>query len=316
MAEKIEKILKSICGSPDHPLIIGDIAIPCYVLEDDTRVLVQRGLQSGLGMGYTVSRQGGNRLTRFLEGKRINPCVSNSLKGVLINPIKFRSPSGLAFGYPATILVDICEAVLKARDEGRLWKQQLHIAERCDVLIRAFARVGIIALIDEATGFQEVRTRFALVRILERFIAEDLQPWVKTFDDAFYKEIFRLNDWPYRPESIKRPGVIGHWTNDIIYERLAPGVREELHRIVERDDKGRPKHRLFQRLTSGVGHPKLREHLAAVIAVMKLSNTWRRFMANLNIALPKWGDTYMLLDEKDENFETNLKDYLKVNSPN
>ena len=77
--------------------------------------------------------------------------------------------------------------------------------------------------------------------------------------------MFRLRDWQYYQFSVKRPSVAGRITNDIIYERLAPGVLDELRRITPRDTKGRTKYRYHQRLTSDIGHPALREHLASVL---------------------------------------------------
>src|SRR5712692_10382868 len=38
------RLVKATHGSPDRPLRIGDLEIPCYVLEDGRRVLVQRGM--------------------------------------------------------------------------------------------------------------------------------------------------------------------------------------------------------------------------------------------------------------------------------
>jgi P63C domain len=69
-----------------------------------------------------------------------------------------------------------------------------------------------------------------------------------------------------------RPRYCGHLTNNIIYDRLAPKVREELLKVTPRRPKGRLKHHLHRRLTDEVGHPKLREHLASVTTIMKLSN--------------------------------------------
>ena len=114
---------------------------------------------------------------------------------MLDNPIRFLTPSGIGHGYPASILVDLCTAVLSARDAGALKTSQAHIALRADILIRGLATVGIIALVDEATGYQEVREQRALATILERFIAKELQPWTKTFPYEFYSEIFRLRRW-------------------------------------------------------------------------------------------------------------------------
>jgi P63C domain len=162
-----------------------------------------------------------------------------------------------------------------------------------DRLRGGFATVGIIALVDEATGFQEFRTRDALARILERFVAKELRPWIKTFPTEFYRQIYRLNGWDYS-EKAGRPGVIGHWTNNIVYKRLAPGVLDELRRLTPRDEKGRLRNKLFQWLTEDIGHPKLREHLAGVIMLMKYSPDWRIYMERLDREYPQWGSTLML----------------------
>jgi len=92
-----------------------------------------------------------------------------------------------------------------ADDAGVLLPTQKHIAQKCKILLRGFATVGIIALVDEATGFQEVRDRIALQKILDKFITDEWAKWTKTFPDEFYKELFRLKDIPYPPTSMKRP---------------------------------------------------------------------------------------------------------------
>ena len=180
-----------------------------------------------------------------------------------------------AFGYPAELLPKVCDVFLDADQAGALAKGQKHIAAQAQVLIRGLAHVGIIALVDEATGYQDERARDALARILEAFIAKELRPWVRTFPTDFYKEMFRLRKIPYR-EDVKRPQYIGVLTNDLIYSRLAPGVLDELRRVTPRDEKGRLKTHLHRRLTEDVGHPKLQQHLSAVTALMKASDTWER----------------------------------------
>ncbi len=192
----------------------------------------------------------------------------------------------------------VCDAYLKARDDDALPHNQLHVAKQAEILIRALAHVGIIALVDEATGYQDVRARYALEKILEKFIAEELRKCVKTFPDDFYKEIFRLRKWPYKPWLVKRPGVIGKWTNDLVYDRLAPGVPEELRRKNPKMPTGNRRHKHFQWLTSDIGDPRLREHMAATIALMKASNNWDHFVRAMNRALPRYGDTIeMALEE-------------------
>lgn len=294
--------VKAICGSPDHPLVIGDLEIPCYVLEGEKRVLVQRSMIKALGMSRGSSGgTGGDRLAKFIAGKRISEFVPDELRGVTISPIRFITPhGGLAYGYEATVLADICEAVLAARKAGQLQHQQDRIADQCEILMRGFARVGIIALVDEVTGYQYIRARRSLEQILKKFISEELQRWVKTFPDEFYEQLFKLRGWD-ASDITKRPGVAGRLTVDIVYKRLAPAVIDELYKQTPRDERGRLRHRLFQRLTPDYGHPRLREHLSAVIALMKATKRWDSFYAMLNRALPQYNATLpMLLDFKEK----------------
>ena len=114
------------------------------------------------------------------------------------SPIRFIPPIGApADGYEATILPDICAVIIEAGRQGKLGKRLAHLAERCAILQHGFATLGIIALVDEATGYQDVRARDALAKILERFVAKELQPYVRTFPPEFYKQIFRLYGWDY-----------------------------------------------------------------------------------------------------------------------
>ena len=158
---KKKKPLKVIAGAPDRPLVIGEIEIPCYVLEGETRVLSQRGLQSsiGLGTGGGTRQIGAPRLAEFLGFFARKGIDIHNLAARLEMPIKFQPPGGgrTAYGYPATLLVDLCNMVLEARKQGALLTRQQRIAERCELLIRGFATVGIIALVDEATGYQAIR---------------------------------------------------------------------------------------------------------------------------------------------------------------
>lgn len=293
-----KKPLAVICGSEDRPLRLAGMEIPAYVLEDGVRVLSQRGLQGGIGLSLSGgSKPGEQRMASLVSALEAKGVDTKDLAARIKKPILFSPPGGgrAAFGYEATLLADLCDVILEARREGKLQKQQEHVAAQCEILVRGFARVGIIALVDEATGYQDLRARDALADILEAFIADELRKWVRTFPADFYKEIFRLNGWQYpKISSSKRPSVIGHWTNDLIYDRLAPGVRDELHRLTPRDEKGRLKNKLFQYLSEDVGHPKLREHLSIVVALMRACDDWPEFKQKIDRALPRWGDTYLL----------------------
>jgi hypothetical protein len=298
VAAKRERALlpKATHGSSDKPLKIGDIEMPCYVLADGTRVLSQRGLIAGIGMSSGATKSGDVRQVAFFELDAIKPFLVNDLAVALKSPIKFTPLHGgkPANGYPATILADICETVLAARRAGVLPARQLGIADQCEVLVRGFARVGIIALVDEATGYQKDRARDALAKILEAFVAKELQPYVRKFPAEFYEEMFRLRGLPFDTTSVKKPMYFGHLTNDVVYRRLAPGVWKELKQKTKKNATGRPAHHLHRLLTPDVGDPRLKDLLTKVVTVMQLSDKWGDFKLKLDRVAPAYDETLQL----------------------
>lgn len=287
-------------------LHIGEVEIPCFVLEGGRRVLYQRALVAALGMSRGSSGQsGGDRLAKFTGGKALEPFVSEDLLEVTTAPIRFRTPSGaLAYGYEATVLADICDVVLAARGAGRLQKQQMHIADQCEMLVRGFARVGIIALVDEATGYQEERKRDELQKLLAAYISPELLPWAEMFPAEFYSEIFRLRGWKWESKGGRRPRLVGKLTNFIVYDRLPVPVVEELRAINPVRKDGRRKDKIFQWMTEEIGHPVLKGHLIGSIALMRATpdGQWARFARMLDRAYPKPGEIRqeVLFDEVDD----------------
>ena len=259
-------------------LKIGDMELECYVLEDGRRVLHQRGLLKALGMARGGSSHGGDRLAKFVGGKILKPYDKKDLSAGT-RPFLFRTPRGpVAIGFEATILADICEIVLDASDAGVLQKQQLHIAQRCSILHRGFARVGITALVDEATGYEKDKVKSDLLRILEAYIAKELLPWTKRFPDEFYEQMFRLKGWEYPPRTSRRPKLVGKLTEQLIYKRLPLGVLEDLRSknpVVYED--GSRKHRHHQLLTEEIGNPHLEKQVIAVTTLMRVSRDWSEF---------------------------------------
>ena len=286
---------KALYGSPDRPLKIGDLEISCYVLDDGRRVITQGGMLTALSMSKgTATKGGGDRVGNFLATKSLKDYVSNSLREVIINPIRYKAHGVWAYGYEATILPEICDAVLKAREEGKLNYQQTHIAKQCEVLVRAFARVGIVALVDEATGYQEIRDREALQEILRRYISEELLKWVKTFPMDFYKQIFRLKGWNWNDGRMSP--IVGSIVNDLVYARLAPGVLDELRKRNPVTERGYRAHKHFQHLTTDVGHPALTRHLYELIGMSRPFSVgqWDQYYELVDRTFPKMNVTLSL----------------------
>jgi hypothetical protein len=291
-------------GSPDKPLMIGGAELVCYVLEDGTRLITQEGFLSALGrakkakggQGAGLAENAVDKTPSFLAANNLKPFIN---KGLIesTTPIVFRTPSGSkAFGYKAELLPKVCNVYLQARDASVALASQAHVIKAADILIRGLAEVGIIALVDEATGYQKDRAKNALAKILETFVAKELQPYMKTFPADYYEQLFRLRGLPYPPEVASfRPQYFGKLTNDIIYKRIAPGLLLELKKQNEKDEK---KGKLFQRLTLDVGYQKLRDHIASTVMAMKLSKDYPDFIEKMNRFYPRFGDT-MLLDLED-----------------
>lgn len=274
-----EALPRAVYGADDRPVRIGELEIPCYVLNDERRVLTAAGLQMAMSIAQGGSmKKGMSRLELFISGKGISPFIFNELKGRVASPIIFITTGGAkAYGYEAEMLVELCEAVLAARAAGALQKQQLTIAHRCEMIVRGLARVGIVALVDEVTGFQEHRRRDALHNILKAYISPELLPWTQRFPDVFYEEMFRLHGWDYDPSSVRRPGVVGKFTNQFVYEQLPSGVLDELRRKNPKSETGHRKLRHHQFLTEDVGHPHLEKQITKIVTLMQAAETWPQF---------------------------------------
>lgn len=275
---------------------LGNVTIPCAVLADGRRLLTQQGVLRAIGRARSAkggqgATGGVDRPPAFLAAKNLKRFIDKELKAST-RAIRFKTSSGVsAFGYTADLLPEICSVYLAARDEEVLTDKQKRIATQCSILLRGLANVGITALVDEATGYQAIRARDELATILEKFVAREIQKWIRTFDIEFYEMICKLRGEPMERVT-KRPLYFGRITNDLVYRRLAPGVLQELEKMNPADDRGVRRHKHFQGLTPEFGHPKLREHLAAVTTAMKFAfhagMRWQEFRKMLNKTMPKW----------------------------
>lgn len=281
-------------------LKIGGAEIPCAVLEHGervVRVIVQREV-----VGLLTGNKKGD-LGRYLDAQNLQPFVPEKFKNrvledaVIVVEINGRK----SFCYEGEDIVDICKMYLDARKAGNvLLKNQIQLADRAEILVTSLAKTGITGLIDEATGYQQFRARDALQSYLDKILRKELAAWVKTFPDEFFKELFRLKKWHWTGTT-RRPGVVGKYINDLIYDRLGPGVLDELQKRNPTDAKGRRKVKHFQWLTEDIGNPALAQHMYATIGFMRASDSWDAFKNTFYKAYPKKGDNLALAFTFDEN---------------
>lgn len=293
-----------------EPLKIGDMELECAVLKNKTRVITQASFLRSLGRSRSPKAGTGvfatvDNLPFFLQAKAFQPFITEEVL-MSTNPIFYRTRAGgKGVGYDARLLPQVAEVYLRFRDarlaeDGEIPAQYEHIIAAADILMRGLASVGILALVDENTGFEKDRARGDLEKILAEFVAKELRPWVKTFPDEFYENLFRLRGLVFPKDRITKPKYFGHLTNDIIYRRLAPGVLRELKETIPRNADGRPKGKFFQKLTENIGYRKLLEHLGSVITLMRLSKDYDGFKKYLDDLHPPYHQTLPLRFDEPE----------------
>lgn len=256
-------------------LTINGFSVPCAVLKNGQRVVSSRSV-TGL---LTGNIKGG--LQRYLQPKNLQPYLPEKLKNTdLDDCIKYEVNGSKAYGFDAELIVDLCNMYIKAREEDALLPKQLPLAHQAQIIISSLAKVGIVGLIDEVTGYEKVREKDALQALLDKYLLKEYATWAKRFPDEFYTEIFRLKNWTFKDLN-KKPSVIGKYTTDLVYDRIAPDLTKKLKELTPKKSV-----RLHQFLTLDLGVPALNNHISNVITIMKLSKNWDQFMENLNKLFP------------------------------
>jgi hypothetical protein len=284
---------------------IGAATITCAVLPDGKRIITQAAFLTALGRSRSPKAGTGvfstvDGLPFFLQAKALQPFISNELIESA-TPIFYRTKKGeKGVGYDALLLPKVAEVYLQFRDamikeHGKVPKYSEHIVIAADILIRGLANVGIIALVDEATGYQEYRDRHELNKLLEKYVRKELLPWSQRFPLDYYKEMFRLRGWDFRPlNPAKGPRFAAQITDKIVYNQLPPDVLDQLKRKNPVTYKhGRRKHKLFQFLTEDIGNPHLEKQVASVTTLMRAAPNWKVFEMLFTRAFPsskKQGD--------------------------
>lgn len=287
-------------------LRLGGAVIPSAVLDDKRRVLTQSDVMRALGRARQAKGRsyydGDVNLPAFITAKNLKPFIPNELYVTSSQIVFRRKKGGKAFGYPAELLPKICGVFIDADDAGKLDKRQQHIAARARILLRGLAETGIIALVDEATGYQDDRPKDELQKILAAYISPTLLPWTERFPIEFFKEMFRVYGWPWPFSDDEYRGPLGpryagKIIKKIIFENLPPGVLEELERLNPPNQKWQRKSRMSQLLTSDIGHPHVEKLVAVATALFRISDNRESFWRAYSKAFPKVGDQLELLGD-------------------
>lgn len=305
--QRVRKIMDSDVELPkathQGKMAVGGLELDCYVLEDGRRVFHKRGMARALGM----KSGGGNVFMRAMQRKGLGSALDTKLLKKILNPINFKPlTQDLAHGYEAEILVSVCKAVIRANDAGKLTASQQGLVAQATILLNAFAKVGVTALIDEATGFQQVRSPDALRILVQQYIEEEKREWEKQFPDEYYDELNRL----YGSKRLtltgsgaviqNRPQHFAKFTRTYVYQPLENGaVLQELDRLNPKiGSKGTRRARFHQHLTQGYGIEKLKRQVHEAMTLMKVSDTVAQFKKLFAKRFPQRGEQLSLLEDE------------------
>ena len=238
-------------------LTIGDVEMECHVLNDFRRVLTQREMVRVLS---PAGRESGN-LAGYFQSKAF---ADKPLDLGAVIPFRVPGTQYVAHGYEATTLIEICERYLEARDEGLLRGGQKKLAVQAEIVIRSCAKVGIIALIDEATGYDKFKTKQEYQLKLQAFIADELQEWARMFPDDFWFELARLENIHYSPRA--RPLRWGKYVMMFVYDAIDEDIGKELRKKNPDPHYLQNHHQWLKKF----GRDKVHDQITKVVTIMKL----------------------------------------------
>lgn len=266
-------------------LKIADKEIPCAVLENGSRIISQTGLFEAFDRPRTGKIKN-EKFPSIISARNLYPLVDQNIleKSQVIH--YYHTNGRISTGHDAELIPLLCELYIDAKEKDIIHPSQEKHYERAMILLRSLAKVGITALIDEATGYQIDRESQALQKLLEQYIAKDLMEWQKRFPNTYYKEIFKLHNWEYNAASNLRPAMIGKFTNKYVYDLFPKEVMDEIRSknpVVKSENASFRRNRLHQYLTTNIGIPQLDNHITRLITIMRLSKTVEQFEENFQI---------------------------------
>lgn len=327
---------KRLRATNEGKVQIGNMDLNCAVLEDGTRIITYSAVFEAFGRTKRGAQKDDSRvhtMPAFLNAKNLQSFVDEELLALLMQ-IEYTDINGsVRTGYNALILPRLCKVYLDARAAGinpvtgkpYLARQQEPLARASEILLLGLSNVGIIALVDEATGYQYDREKDELQKILALYVSPDILQWQLTFRNNFYQEIFRLRKWNFTPGGIsKRPGVVGIYTIKYIYNMLPPNVYKTIKAKTPRSAAGNPTARYFQFLTPDIGYEHLKNQIITVQTLMSVARNWSEFE---DLFARKFGQRALDFDEKPESpkqlppakptnaFDASLKGLLSIPPP-
>jgi hypothetical protein len=250
-----------------------DLEIPCYILSDGQRVIGRTSTAEML-----TGIKGSGNLESYLKTAAFRPFID--FEKIQSRMVSFRLPEveGLETnvrGLSADELIGVCQGLVAALDAStrpdsttRLTSRQIEMALKASMFLSSCAKVGLDALIDEATGYQYERAADALQVKLKAYLEDEMRPWEKTFPDELWREFGRLTNW--KGTVTQRPKYWGKLVMELIYDYLDKDVADWLRNNAPKPRGGQNYH---QWLSDQYGLKKLIEHIWMVVGMATACNS-------------------------------------------
>lgn len=273
----------------------GKTKVRCAVLENETRVISSNSTFKAFGRPAHGRRKnlGEEQLPPILTANNLKPFFTEQTRKIA-QLIFYRHTNGtISSGYDAQIIPEICDIYEDAYEAGVLQKHtQEPIIPYVKAVRRVLSRIGITALVDEATGYQYIKEEREFQKLLDRIISSEYRPWTKQFPLPFFKEIYRLYDWDWelatqnqkhdkygQPKKPQTPSCVGNFINKYIYNALGEEVLKKLKEVNPKNKNGNRPRRFTSHLSEDVGIPALQNRITRVLTVMQLSKDIDEFTA-------------------------------------
>lgn len=278
-------------------LKIGDVSLDCYVLKDGRRLFHKRALARALGL----KSAGGNAFMKTMGRKGIGSVMPDEMREKIDNPILFKPlRKDPAHGYEGTSVIELCEVILDARRKDRLKPSQYFLAVQAEIILRASAKLGIIALIDEATGYIKDKRKEEYRELFKEFIRQEYREWAAEFPDQFFDLLYRLYNLKRNNLKGRHPRFFSKFIRKYVYSPLVNSHGAILEMLDEKNPvvyvNGGRKYKLFQFLSEQLGLPALRAHIWQVVGIGNSVRSKEAFNRAFENAFPQSGHQWELFD--------------------
>jgi hypothetical protein len=285
-------------------LKIGDTLIDVYVLEDRRRLIHKRAMARALGL----KSEGGNAFMKMISSKGLGSAIGQELREKIDKPIEFNPLSGdPAHGYSAEVFIEVCDAIIDAARRNLLTSAQQFLGIQAEFIVRSAAKIGIIGLIDEATGFIADKRREEYRELWDQFLREEFRTWEAEFPERLFDSMYRLYGLKrLDPKSFKHPRFFSKFIRKYIYAPLANSNGAILAELEAKNpvvySNGGRRYKMFQFLSDELGMPALKAHLWQVVGIAASAPDKGAFERAFRRAFPEaspFGQQADLFDDLD-----------------